>query len=281
MDKPKICVSCVPALFSTNLQQCFLKDFRICSVVQMTGALVSSAKEMGRISVLLSVFTFYPRFGSYCEYRCFSNCVSEPWHTEPLGDFIYKSRINILLTGFFWSFSMLSVLNVSKRDLNASANWHCKLKINKDHSKLVLVLWWMKTSLEHLGWFALAVSDLPWPWVICFCREWFAFVVTWAICFGRKRICYMLLPRAICSCCERFALAVSDLLLPWVIYFCCEWFAFDVTWAIYFCREWICVYRVRFAFCREWDVLWGRECFAFVSDSCGPPYIAASRKTNR
>ena len=200
MDKPKICVSCVPALFSTNLQQCFLKDFRICSVVQMTGALVSSAKEMGRISVLLSVFTFYPRFGSYCEYRCFSNCVSEPWHTEPLGDFIYKSRINILLTGFFWSFSLLSVLNVT---WNASANWHCKLKINKDHSKLVLVLWWVKTSLEHLGWFAIAVSDLLLPWVICFGRGWFAFVESDLLLSWRERFTFAA---------SEFAFTVCDLL---------------------------------------------------------------------
>ena len=55
-----------------------------------------------------------------------------------VGDFISKLRINIVLTGFFWSLSMLYWTLTTVETRNSSVNCKTATKINKDQTKLLL-----------------------------------------------------------------------------------------------------------------------------------------------
>ena len=175
------CSKLLAAVFS---DPCSLKLFRICSVAAL--ACCSSIFFIEEVSLVCfdrSVATLHRRASVYTTFPSL-------WFSS-LGVFIAQLRINVVLTAFFWSLSMLYWTLTTVK---------LPIKINKDQTKLVYSVGY-KYRIEFIC-FLISWANLLLPWAICFCRAW--------ICFCRERFAFTV---------SEFAFfAVSDLLLLWQLW---------------------------------------------------------------
>ena len=175
------CSKLLAAVFS---DPCSLKLFRICSVAALAScSSIFFIEEVSLVCFDRSVATLHRRALVYTTFPSL-------WFSS-LGVFITQLRINVVLTAFFWSLSMLYWTLTTVK---------LPIKINKDQTKLVYSVGY-KYRIEFIC-FLISWANLLLPWAICFCRAW--------ICFCRERFAFTV---------SEFAFfAVSDLLLLWQLW---------------------------------------------------------------